>query len=594
MKKIIFSTTLIFIALSLQAQTVDTARFRLDFRPMVISSQKINQPATIIDTVSGEVNFEYSITPEDIDITFIPSQVKPMKLAPDVMQRLYRNYLKVGFGYPVTPLFDLHIHNPDNSKYSVGLGVYHYSAWAPSLGKEMKKFAYHPTSDTRVDAFFTRFFKNQTLYSSVGYNHKYANLYGYNKDTICQYLENYEDFYRKTYRDSINNSFHHVKAEVGLRSNYVLEERKLKQDVRLNYDLITTHKKDMENHIGLNSFFGYDSRFMKVSGSQNFRVGFDMDYYNNRWNDSVVDSLGSARRRVDNSFKMEIRPTMNFSIGEYHIMFGVGLPLTNALGKTYFPIYPVAEVQLGLIPSILSFYFGVDGNVKYNSLQNLLYDNPFIMPQLDSLKFTRSQIILRGGIKGNLVKKLNYHISARFSMNKDEPFYIIDTNALLKNQFNVMYKDVNILNICVNLNWEVMNNLHLNLEGVYWASFFDRITDTVEDIAWYRPAWEVRFNGKYVYNNKMAFNLNCNLQFSRMALVPDFETNVLTPQKMKPLIDIGLGFEYYFSKRFTAFANINNVACQNYAKYYDFRSYGLNVLLGITYSFGDESLKRKR
>ncbi|MDR2979500.1 MAG: hypothetical protein LBV02_03535, partial [Bacteroidales bacterium] len=322
MKKTVLITLLIWLAaFSLQAQVIDTARFRLDFRPMVINSQKVNQQAEINDTVSGEVGFNYEISPQEIDIAFEPSQVKPMKLAPDVMQRLYRNFLKVGFGYPVTPLFDLHIHNPDNSKYSYGLGVHHYSSWMPAVGKKMKQYAYHPTSDTRVNVFFNRFFKNQTLYSSIGYVHKYANLYGYNKDTLSQYLDNVEDYYRKTYHDSINNSFHHVKGEVGFRSNYVLEDRKLKQDVRLNYDLITTHKKDMENHIGLDSYFAYDSRFMKVTGSQNFRIDFDMDFYNNRWNDSIGDTLNSYRR-VDNSFKLEIRPTMNFTIGEYHFLFG--------------------------------------------------------------------------------------------------------------------------------------------------------------------------------------------------------------------------------------------------------------------------------
>lgn len=592
MKRIItIALFLVAMIFSLQAQIIDTAHFRLDFRPMIINSQKINQQAVIRDTVSGEVNFDYNVTPQEIDITFEPSQVKPMKLAPDVMKRLYRNYLKVGFGYPVTPLFDLYIHNPDNNKYSYGLGVHHFSTWAPPIGKKMSKYAYHPTSDTRVNLFFTRFFKNQTLYSSIGYAHKYANLYGYNEDTI-NHLDNSEDYYRKTYRDSINNSFHHVRGEVGIRSNYVLEDRRLKQGVRLNYDLITTHKKDMENHVGLDSYFAYDSRFMKVSGSQNFRVDFDLDYYNNRWNDFVDDSV-SSQRRVDNSFKVELRPTMNFTLGEYHILFGVGVPIVSAPGETKVPVYPVAEVQLGLIPGIMSFYFGVDGETKYNSLQNLLYENPFVKPQLDSLKFTRSQIILRGGIKGNLVKKLNYHVSARYAMTKNELFYVIDTTALLKNQFDVMYKDAGILNVCVNLNWEMMGKLLLNLEGNYWGCFFNRVTDTIEDRAWYRPTWEVKFTGKYFHNNKMAFNLNCNLQFGRWALVPDFETNVYAAQKMEPLIDIGLGFEYFFSNRFTAFANINNVACQNYAKYYDYRSYGINVLVGITYSFGHEKLKRK-
>jgi hypothetical protein len=59
---------------------------------------------------------------------------------------------------------------------------------------------------------------------------------------------------------------------------------------------------------------------------------------------------------------------------------------------------------------------------------------------------------------------------------------------------------------------------------------------------------------------------------------------------MKPIVNFGAGFEYLISKRFSAFATIHNIAFQNYSKYYDFRSYGMNAVIGITYSFGDESL----
>ena len=62
--------------------------------------------------------------------------------------------------------------------------------------------------------------------------------------------------------------------------------------------------------------------------------------------------------------------------------------------------------------------------------------------------------------------------------------------------------------------------------------------------------------------------------------------------KMKPILNFGVGFEYFFSKQFSAFARINNIACQYYSKYYDFPSFGINALVGVTYSFGDESLKK--
>jgi hypothetical protein len=374
------------------------------------------------------------------------------------MKKLYRNFLKVGFGYPVTPLAELCIHNFDNSKYSYGINVNHISAWAPPIGKEMKKYGYAPFSDTRTHLFFNRFFKKQTLYSSLGYNHELAYLYGFSRDITPGSLHY---FYDKIHRDSLKNDFHHLYAEVGIRSNFVPDDKKLKQDVRLNYDFLYTYKKDMENRIGIASTFGYDFIFRRFNGYLRPQLDFNFDAYMHKWSNEMLFLAGENYVQMPNftknSFKTEFAPTVKFAVREYYFRVGVGVPIITSLdqnmkGKTKCPIYPIAEVQLGLVPGILSIYAGVDGNAKYNSLKDLLYENPFVKKELDSLKFSKTQISIFGGVKGNIVKKMNYHISARYSQTKDMAFFFLDTASWLKNQFDVVYSDANVVNVCVNLN----------------------------------------------------------------------------------------------------------------------------------------------
>ena len=60
---------------------------------------------------------------------------------------------------------------------------------------------------------------------------------------------------------------------------------------------------------------------------------------------------------------------------------------------------------------------------------------------------------------------------------------------------------------------------------------------------------------------------------------------------MKPILDFGIGFEYLINDHFAAFANLNNIAHQHYARYFDYKSFGINAMVGITYSFGHEPLK---
>jgi hypothetical protein len=583
------------------SQPIDTARFRLEFTPKIQNFHKITHPAVIPEETPELLDVEYEIIPQAIDLTFSPTPIKPVKLPGEVMKKLYRNFLKVGFGFPLTPFGELCIHNFDNSKFSYGINVNHISGWAKPIGKVMKNYAYAPFSDTRVHLFLNTFFKNQTLYSSIDYNHELAHLYGFHKNFTPPNLHHYYEN-NESNRHSLNNSFHHLRAEIGVRSNYVPEDAKLKQDVRLNYDFLTTYKADMENHIGLASTFAYDVVFKQLNGFLRPQLDVNFDSYIHTWNNDFIcveECPMPAFEGTVSSIKTEFIPTAKFSVREYHIRLGVGLPIIKSFTRVFddkakCPIFPVAEVQLGIVPGFLSIYAGVDGNTKYNSLKDLMYENPFVKTGLDSIRFSRTQLSVFGGVKGNIVKKLNYHISARFSNTKDMAFFFLDTASLLKNRFDVVYANVQLLNVCANLNWQVVEKLYLNLEGNYWGYY--NLTNI--DKPWYKPNWEVAFSGKYYLKEKFIFDLNMKLGFGSYAYVPNvpvFNIDTENPywiKKMNPILNFGVGFEYLITKRFSCFAMVNNIGFQHFSKYYDFNNLGFNAIMGVTYSFGDESLRK--
>lgn len=620
-----------------RAQVVDSAQLLIKYVPKLANSNKINQQAVLRDTVvSEQMEFNYVVAPAKPELSFAPGEMQVGKLNPEVKERYYRNYLKLGFGYPVTPLAELSMHNCQNPKYSYGLNFHHFSSWAGPIGKEQKKFAYAPTSDTRVHLFFNRIFKNHTLYSSVGYNHELANLYGYSTDWVCPELYlNPEQYYAKEYRDSIRNNFNHVRAELGFRSNFTADEKRLKEDVRVNYDFVRTSWKNMEHGVGLHGMLAYDARFLKISGYQHYQLDFGFDYFNNTWSDSVpMGTDGSLlRRRAENSLMFELKPSMRFSIREYHLMLGVGIPVLNQYNKTQCPVYPMAELQMGLIREVLNLYVGVDGRSEYTSLKNLLYENPYVKPNIDTLKFSKCQISIYGGVKGKITDKLNYHVSARYSYRRDLPFFMLDTASLLKNQFDVVYaKKGTELDVNANLSWEAINHLYLTLNGRYHDFYF------LEGYDWlgsdgitggkplYNPRWEIGFEGKYIWRNRFIFTANAKVGFDRWAVVPyaqpvfiynefgepvpvyddngnqkmqmaySVENDIHPVYKggkssVKPVLNFGVGFEYLITKQFTAFAQINNIGHQYATNYYGFNNFGINAIVGITYSFGNEAIK---
>lgn len=613
-------------AFCLNAQVVDSAQLLIKYVPRLANSNKINRQAELKDTVVAEpVEFNYIVAPSKPDLDFKPGDMEVGKLNPEVRERYYRNYIKLGFGYPITPLAELSVHNCQNQKYSYGLNFHHFSSWANPIGKEQKKYAYAPTSDTRVQLFFNRIFKNHTLYSSIGYNHELANLYGFSRNW---HIPDY--YYGKEYRDTIRNNFNHVYAEVGFRSNYTQEERPLKEDFRVNYDFIHTYWKNNEHNAGLHGFLAYDAKLFKL-GIQHYQLDINLDYFNNTWSDSVPMGTDNTllRRRSENSFMFELRPTMSFKIREYHLIAGVGVPILSKYNRVQCPVYPVAELQMGLIRNVLNLYVGVDGKSEYVSLKKLLYENPYLKPDIDSLKFTKSQISIYGGIKGRITQKLNYHVSARYSYRRDLPFFMLDTASLLKNRYDLVYADKGTeLNVSANLSWEAINHLYLNLNANFNSFFFLEGYDWFGSAAitggrpLYKPMWEIGFEGKYIFRQRFIFTANANVGFNRWAVVPrwapsvDMNGNILYDQNgnpegsivyalendirrnpdgskssVKPVLNFGVGFEYIINKQFTAFANINNIGHQYATNYYGFNNFGINVLAGITYSFGNEAFK---
>ena len=180
-KNIMATALAVLFMTTASAQVVDSAKLLINYVPKLAKSTKINRDAVITDTIQNTVTYSYEISPQKPELNVTPAKLSYSKFNPEVPERFYRNYLKLGFGYPITPLAELSVHNTRNIKYSYGLNFHHFSSWAQPIGKIQKQFAYAPTSDTRVHLFLNRFFRNHTLYSSVGYNHELANLYSRNK-----------------------------------------------------------------------------------------------------------------------------------------------------------------------------------------------------------------------------------------------------------------------------------------------------------------------------------------------------------------------------------------------------------------------------
>ena len=112
---------------------------------------------------------------------------------------------------------------------------------------------------------------------------------------------------------------------------------------------------------------------------------------------------------------------------------------------------------------------------------------------------------------------------------------------------------------------------------------YNNCTPTVEEYAWYRPMTEGKLKLTYDFNDVLAFNSTLLYQGGRYAKVGGADGYY--SEKMKDVFDLSLGADYKVNDQITAFALIDNVACQKYQLYYNYPVTGIQLFAGVKLKF---------
>jgi outer membrane receptor protein involved in Fe transport len=117
---------------------------------------------------------------------------------------------------------------------------------------------------------------------------------------------------------------------------------------------------------------------------------------------------------------------------------------------------------------------------------------------------------------------------------------------------------------------------------------------TNQEYAWYKPAYEFGFTGRYDMQNKIVITTKVVVNGPVWASVPVHDPlfdgmgpapYVFISEKLKGWTDLNLGAEYRFTKALSFWLNFNNLTNNKYYRWNNYRSYGINLLGGVSYSF---------
>ena len=183
---IIFQIVIFFLPVNAQVTNKESDLAREvtlynPYKPSLADARKKSFLPEIIDTATVNPVFNYDVISKAYTPTYAISPIKSASLLSDPLPRLYKSYVKVGFGNNNTPLAELSITNLRSKSSAVGFYAKHYSSNGKvPLENDQRVFAGFMDND--VSLFGKKFFDKSSLDVSANFLQKVRYAYGYNTE----------------------------------------------------------------------------------------------------------------------------------------------------------------------------------------------------------------------------------------------------------------------------------------------------------------------------------------------------------------------------------------------------------------------------
>ena len=527
--------------------------------PTISDAFKINDNPRINDTTVEKLNLNYHINPKLYPTTFDVDPIKPAKMTGEPLVKLYRAFIKAGFGTKTTPLAEIDYDNLRSTTSAFGFYYDHLS----SSGK-IKNYGYPGFSDNKAGVDAKRFYRQHTFTADIDYTRNVVHYYGFNKN-VYDTLPDYPNLSKK---DSIKQRFAKIGGKFNFFSTYK-DSTKLNHAFSLQYYHLSDLYNASENYINFSASADEKVNFLgRTVKNQNLGLAAMIDDY-----DDV--------NKTDTGNAAVIQFVPHFSAKGDIIKFNMGFNTSISTGKssiTY--LYPDLSIDFNLYNNIFILYGGLTGGLQRNNLIDFSAENPFINTSLP-LEFTNTKTKLFGGFKGSLSSKFSFDASVYDATIDNMPLFVNDTSIVscpLQNKFTVVYDNVQVFNSHIELAFQKSTKINVALSADYF-----QYTTTRQLKAWHQPSSDVCLSFNYNLRDKIILKADVFARGSSYART--FAGNVPEATSLKGVVDFNLGMEYRYSKIWSAFINFNNVAAVRYQQWYNYPNYGFTALVGLTYSF---------
>lgn len=544
-----------------------------EYSPVLKDANRIQFLPVIIDTVKIRPKFEYNVNPTRYTTNFQPTPINVATVKGESLKPLDNGMIKLGMGNYLTPYVEAFYNNRREKFYSVGAYAKHHSSHGKTKNTAGQKI-YNGYANNIIGGYGKKFFPASTLSGDIGFSSDIVNFYGFDPKVVLP--DNMMIPRDRSEMESVN--YMRFKAKAGFGSNNV-SQYNFNYDVNVLYQYFFTSAKDNQNKIKI---YGDMNQMFRSN-----RFGLDGGFEFNKNRISAESDLREYNEALPMEYKesfLELNPYYKLYSNNWQIR--LGLNTTGRFGgeEVKYHFYPNIYIQHN-ISNVLIPYAGFKGYIVNNNLEYLSTINPFLDPingnipdNRDNYQVTNYSQVIDLGIKGNISKKLYFHINANYSKIDNMAFFV----NFPANKFVMEYRNVERFSGYGEVVLRDFYKFTFTLNGHYY--YYSYVQN--EDKPWHMPNFDIGLKTNYKFNEKLNFGMDIFVMGKRYAKVYDPNLiEIVYEKKLKSILDISLYGEYNLSSNFACFLYLNNITGQKQYYWNNYQSQGFNFLLGIKYLF---------
>ena len=526
-----------------------------EYTPVLNDAYKINVTPVGDTSIFNPPALTYSIDPKPINSNYNLSPIKPVKIKDDNIKKLYKGFVKAGYGLQNLPMVDLYFNSLRSKEFNAGVRYNHLS----STGG-LKDYGDPSNNHDALSISGIRYFDKLSLNTDIGYNRDLVHYYGY---TV-------PDMFSKK------------------------ETRHLMQD--FNGSLAIQTKKKNDDAIGFNggvAFYNFSDNYNLNENNLTIKAGAEKTV--SKGNATLDLSYDAGKYGSDTTISrniLRITPRVNIINKLASLTVGANLVGETENNINSFRIYPHLVAAYQLIPETFSVYGKVSGDLQRNDLRTYGSQNPYFGKSI-FMQNTNSKIGFEAGTKIKLEHNLLLTASASYSDLSNMPFFINNIDTVSKDSarafpttFKVFYDDAKYIKASAAIEYKFQEKTTVGVSIEYNSYKTKNLSKAL-----YIPSLRAGIHGSYAIAEKIYAKADIFYVGESNGVSYSIDTTkaphqlIINSIKLKGYVDANLTVDYRYTKLLSVFISLNNVGFTRYFRYYNYPNYRFVGMAGLTYSF---------